>query len=136
LSDGEKCIKLHLEKSAEPNIVNENTGVPLLHATARSGNFEVLQLLLENEGIDTSLEDQECRTILHLLAGISEGKSGEKEKLLDKCLNLLLESNNIRKMNIHSKDIWENTALYIAVERGLRDRAKLLLSKGADVRVF
>jgi hypothetical protein len=29
-----------------------------------------------------------------------------------------------------------NTALYIAVESGFRDRAKLLLSKGADVKVF
>ena len=51
-------------------------------------------------------------------------------------MKLLLKSNYSRKKGIDDWDSSGNTALYIAVERGFRDRAKLLLSKGADVRVF
>jgi ankyrin repeat protein len=135
IEKSKQFVETLLDKGADPNIVNSVTDIRLLHSTARSGNFEVLKLLLEKEGTDTILEDQECRKILHWLAGICEGKTGDKEKI-DKFLNLLLESNNIRKVNIHTKDIWENTALYIAVERGFRVRAGLLLSKSADVRDF
>jgi len=74
-------VKILLDKSADPNIKNRVTGMPLIHATARSGHFEVLQLLLEKEGIDTSLKDNEKRTILHWLVGVSEEKPGDKEKI-------------------------------------------------------
>ena len=53
----------------------------LIHATARIGNFEVLQLLLEKKIIDTSLKYNKERTILHWLAGVGERKSGDKEKI-------------------------------------------------------
>jgi hypothetical protein len=68
------------------------------------------------------------------LAGVNEGKPGDKEKI-EKFFSLLLESSSIRK-DIDDRDSLGNTPLYIAVESGFRDRAKLLLSKGADVRVF
>ena len=97
--------------------------------------FEVLQLLLEKEGIDASLKDHEERTILHWLAGVTERNQGEKEKI-EKCCSLLLDSNYIRKKGIDDRDSLGNTALYITVESGFRDREKLLMSKGADVRVF
>ena len=135
MKNSKTYVKLLLDNGADPNITNRVTGMPLLHATARSGNFEVLQLLLEKGGIDISLKDNEERTILHWLGGVSEGKPGDKEKI-EKCFNLLLESNSILKNGIDDRDSLGNTALYIAVERGFRDRAKLLLSKGADVRVF
>jgi hypothetical protein len=128
-------VNILLDNGADPNITNRVTGVPLIHEAARCGNFEVLQLLLEVGGIDISLKDHEERTILHWLAGVSEGKPGDKEKI-EKCLKLLLESNYIRKKGIDDRDSLGNTPLYIAVESGFRDRAKLLLSKGADVRVF
>ena len=128
-------VILLLDKGADPNIKNRVTGMPLLHATARSGNFEVLQLLLEKEGIEKSIKDNEKRTILHWLAGVSEGKPGDKKKI-EKCFNLLLESNYIRKKDIDDRDSSGNTALYITVEKGFRERAKPLLGKGADVRVF
>ena len=55
--------------------------MPLIHATARIGNFEVLQLLLEKKIIDTSLKYNKERTILHWLAGVGERKPGDKEKI-------------------------------------------------------
>jgi ankyrin repeat protein len=128
-------VKLLLHNGADPNIRNSVTDIPLLHATARSGNFEVLQLLLEKEGIDSSLKDHEERTVLHWLAGVNEGKPGDKEKL-EKCLKVLLDSNDIWKKGVDDRDSSGKTAVYIAVESGFRDRAKLLLSKGADIRVF
>jgi len=124
-------VELLLDSGADPKIKNSVTGMPLIHATARCGNFEVLQLLLEKEG--EGLKDNEQRTILHWLARVSERKS---RKSLEDCLNRLLQSDCSWKVDTEDRDRWGNTALYIAVERGFRDRAKLLLSKGADVRVF
>jgi ankyrin repeat protein len=59
MKNRKQFVRLLLEKGADPNIKNRVTGMPLIHATARSGNFEVLRLLLEKEGIDTSLKDKE-----------------------------------------------------------------------------
>ena len=133
-----KCkefVKLLLENGADPNTQNRVTGMPLLQATAGSGNFEVLLVLLEKKGIDTDLKDNEMRRILHWLASVSERKPGDKEKI-EKCLKLHLKSNYIRKKDVDDRDSSGNTAVYIAVEGGFRDRAKLLLSKGADFRVL
>jgi ankyrin repeat protein len=127
----ERFVELLLDNGADPKIKNEVTGMPLLHETARSGNFEVLQLLLEKEG--DCLEDNEQRTILHWLARVSERKSNNG---LEDCLNRLLRPDCSWNVNTEDRDRWGNTALYITVERGFRDRAKLLLSKGADIRVF
>ena len=135
MKNRKEFVKILLDKGADPNIKNRVTGMPLIHATARSGNFEVLEVLLQKKGIDLSLKDHEERTILHWLAGVSEGKLGDKQKI-EKCFKLLLESNYIREKGIEDRDSLGNTPLYITVERGFRDRAKLLLSKGADVRVF
>jgi len=135
MKNRQQFVKILLDNGADPNITNRVTGMPLIHATARSGNFEVLQLLLEKEGIDASLKDNEKRTILHWLAGVSEGKSNDKEKI-EECFNLLPDSNYIRKKGIDDRDSLGNNPLYITVESGIRDRAKLLLSKGADFRVL
>jgi ankyrin repeat protein len=134
MKNRKKFVKLLLANGAYPNIKNHVTGMPLIHATARSGNFEALQLLLEKKRIDANLKDHEERTILHWLAGVNEGKPGDKDKI-EKCLKYLLDSNYIRK-NIDDRDSLGNTPLYITVESEFRGRAKLLLSRGADVRVF
>jgi len=133
-------VKILLDKGADPNITNRVTGMPLIHATARSGNFEVLQLLLEklqrNKEINViNLKDNEDRTILHWLARLGERKRGINRSLKH-CLNLLLHPDCRWKVDTEDRDRSRNRALYIAVERGFRYRAKLLLSKGADVRVF
>ena len=41
-----------LDSGADPNIKNRVTGMPLLHATARIGNFEVLEILLKNDNMN------------------------------------------------------------------------------------
>jgi len=69
------------------------------------------------------------------LAGVNERKSGDKEKI-EKCFKLLLNLTYIRKKGIDDRNSLGNTPLYITVESGFRDRAKLLLSKSADFRVF
>jgi len=131
----EEFVKFLLKSGADVNIKNRITGMPLLQATARCRNFEVLKILLVKKGIDTSLKDNEKRTVLHWLAGVNEGEPGDKEKI-EKCLKLLLKSKYIRKKGIDDRDSVGKTALYITVESGFRDRANLLLSKGADLRVF
>ena len=135
MKNRKEFVKILLDRGADPNIKNHVTGMPLILATARSGNFEVLQLLLEKEGTDASLKDHEERTILHWLAGVNERKPDDKAKI-EKCFHLLLDSTCIPKKDMDDPDSLGNTPLYITVESGFRDRAKLLLSKGADVRVF
>jgi len=135
LKNREKFVETLLEKGADPNIKNRVTGMPLIHATARSGNYEVLVKLLYNHKTDLSLTDNEDRTILHWLAGVSERKPGDKQKI-ENCLKLFLCWIYISKRGIDSPDSSGNSALVTAVERGFHCRAKLLLSKGADVMVF
>jgi len=136
----EKFVKLLLDNGADPKIKNRVTGVPLIHATAKSRNFELLKILLETlqkkkEINIINLMDNEERTILHWLARLNERKPEDKRSLMD-CLNLLFRPGCIWKVHTEDRDRSGNTALYTAVECGFRDRAKLLLSKGADVRVF
>jgi ankyrin repeat protein len=128
-------VELLLDKGSDPKTKNRVTDMPLIHATARSGNFEILKTLLEKEGTDTILKDSEQRTILHWLARVST-RTQEEKQTLQNCLKHLLSQDCSWNVDIEDKDRWGNTALYIAVERGFRDRAKLLLSTGADVKIF
>jgi hypothetical protein len=140
MKNRKQFVKILLDNGADPKIKNSVSGMPLIHATARSGNFEVLQLLLEilqrDKEINViNLKDNEDQTILHWLARLSERKPGVNRSLKD-CLNRLLQPDCRSKVDTEDRDRSGNTALYIAVELGFRCRAKLLLSKGADVRVF
>jgi len=128
-------MKLLLGTGADPNIKNRVTGMLLLHATTRSGNFELLEILLKKEEINISIKDYKDRTILHLLAQVREKKPGDKY-ILQNCVKVLLDNHSVTKVGIDFGDISVNTALYIALENGFRDRAKLLLNKGADISVL
>jgi ankyrin repeat protein len=132
MNNREIFVKFLLEKGADPNSKNHVTGMPLLHATARSGNFEWLKLLLEKDGIDVCLQDNEQRTILHWLAQVRERNPGDKY-ILEKCFKLIMDKHLVTRMGIDIRDVSGNTALYIALQKGFRDRAELLLSEGADI---
>jgi hypothetical protein len=135
MKDRMQFVELVLHSGANPNITNRITGMPLLHATARSGNLEVLEIFLEVKITDTSVKDNEDRTILHWLAGVSERKPGDKQRV-ENCLRLLLHEDYNLKFGIDDRDSSGNTALCTAVERGYQERATLLLINGADVMVF
>jgi ankyrin repeat protein len=49
MKNRKEFVERLLESGADPNIKNCVTGMPLLHATARSGNFEVLEMLLNKD---------------------------------------------------------------------------------------
>jgi hypothetical protein len=57
------------------------TTVPLLYATPRSGNFDLLDMFQGVNVTDTSVKDNGERTILHWLAGVSERKPGDKQRV-------------------------------------------------------
>ena len=140
MKEREKFVKFLLHQGADPDIKNYVTGVPLIHATARSGNFKLLKILLEilqkkKEINIIKLKDKEEQTILHWLARLGERKPEDKRSLTN-CFSLLLHPEGRSNVGTEDRDRLGNTALYIAVERGFRDTAKLLLSEGADVRVF
>jgi ankyrin repeat protein len=130
-----RFINLLLDSGANPNMKNCITGMPLLHTTARSGNFDLLKILLNKENIDISIKDEKDRTILHWLAQARERKPGDKD-ILEECFKLLLLKHSVLKIDIDSRDVSGNTALYVAIQSGFRDRAKLLLSEGADISLL
>ena len=129
-----KFIKLLLDMGADPNITNRVTDMPLIHATARSGNFELLEILLKEEEINISLKDSKDRTVLQCLAQVRERKPGDKF-ILENCFKVLLGKHSVMKMGIDFRDVSGNTALYIALQSGFRERVKLLLIEGADISV-
>jgi hypothetical protein len=135
MKDCTQFVKCLVESGADTNIKNRVTGLPLLHATARSGNFELLEVLLKRHKTDVNLKDNEDRTILHWWASISERKPADKHTL-ENCFKLLLDKHSVTKMSIDFRDISDNTALSTAVESGFWDRAVLLVNKGADIIVF
>jgi ankyrin repeat protein len=135
MKNRKRFVKLLLDSGADPNIKNRITDMPLLHATARSGNFDMLELLLKEDKTDVCVKDIEDRTILHWWARVSE-KEPDDKLILEYCFNFLLEKYSVTKMSVDCRDISDNTALYTAVESGFRDRAVLLLNKGADITVF
>ena len=126
----QQFVKLLLDKGADPNIRNRDTGMPLIHATARSGNLDVLKILLEHRSIDASVKDNNNKTVLHWLATVSGNNPGDKERL-DSCFKLV--QNSCKNKIIDWEDDEENTALYIAVKNEFQEGVLLLLERGADI---
>ena len=132
MKNRKKFVELLLDNGADPNIKNRVTGMPLLHATARSGNLDALKKLLKQRktAIDVSASDSKERTILHWLARVSVKNPGDKERL-DRCFKLVLDS--CEKNMINREDSDGTTALYVAVKSEFQDRVLLLLKRGADI---
>jgi ankyrin repeat protein len=128
-------VELLLNCGADPKITNRITGMPLLHATARSGNFDVLEMLLLTKAVDISLTDKDQRTILHWWALVTERKAGD-QKILAKCFKHIQQHclRHIRQYNVSviigmvNQDRFRNTPLSIAVQREFRDRIIMLLN--------
>jgi len=120
-------VKVLLDKGADVNIKNRVTGMPLLHATARSGNFDVLYLLLWRKEIDLNVKDNKDRTILHWWARVSEKNPDDKETLKN-CSDLLYFEFISNNRSFKDKDSSGSTPFSTAVDRGYSDRVVRMLS--------
>ena len=127
-----KFIKLLPDSGADPNITNRVTGRLLIHATSRSGNFELLEILLKEEELNISLKDSKDRTVLHCWAQVRERDPGDKYSL-ENCLKVFLDKHSVTKMGIDFRDVSGNTALYIPLQSGFRETVQLLLIEGAEI---
>ena len=132
MKNRKRFVELLLKNDADPDINNSVTGMHLLHATAKSGNFEVLETLLKREQVNLDLTDNTGRTILHWWAWVSERNQGDKESL-ENCFKILLQRGFGQSVRIDCKDISGKTPLCIALECDNRDGVLLLLGNGADV---
>jgi ankyrin repeat protein len=130
MENGKGFVELLLVSGADPNTKNSFTGMPLIHLTARSGNLDVLKILLEYRNVDASVTDNKNRTILHWLAKVSGKNPGDKERI-ERCFKLV--QNSCTNTIFDLKDDEENTALYIAAKSGFKDRVLLLLKRGANI---
>jgi len=126
-----KFVNKLLVRRADPKIKNRVTGMPFLHATARSGNLELLKLLLVEPRIDVNVEDREHRTILHWWARVSE-KNPDDNKKLESCFNLLLGKGFFKNGSIEDQDSSRNTPFSIDDARKNRGRIILMLDTESD----
>ena len=131
MKNRKQFVEILLDNGAGPNIKNRFTGMPLLHATARSGNFEVLKLLLKKKGIDVSLKDNKGRTILHWWARVSEKNPDDKEKL-ENCFELLHGKGFDINRCFKNKDFSRSTPFSTAVDCGNIGRVVLMLDTDID----
>jgi ankyrin repeat protein len=120
-----------LDNVADPNITNSVTGMPLLHATARSGNLELLEMLLMDERIHVNVKDSEERTILHWWVRVIE-KNPDDNKRLERCFSLIRKKRFDINTSFNEKDSSGNTPFSIAVDRKNRDRIILMLDTEPD----
>ena len=132
MKNRKQFVELLLDSGADPNIKNRVTGMPLLHATARSGNFEVLEILLKRQNLILDLKDNKERTILHWWARVRERKHGDKKRL-ENFFKHLLQVGYCSQVGIDCKDMWGITPLCTAIVHQNRDRVIMLLRNGADV---
>jgi hypothetical protein len=120
-----------LQIGADPNNKNCATGITLIHATARSGNLEMLEMLLKEETTNVNVKDNEDRTILHWWARVSE-KNPDDKKRLENCFNLILKKSFHEERSFKDKDSSGNTPFSTAVDREYRDRIILMLDTDTD----
>jgi len=118
-----------LQIGADPNTKNQFTSMPLIHATAKSGNLVVLEMLLGEKKTDMKVKDNEGRTILHWWARVSEKNPDDKEKLVN-CFKCILEKRFESNRSFKDKDHSGSTPFSTAVRRGYSDRVMLMLDTG------
>jgi ankyrin repeat protein len=116
---------------ADPNTKNRVTGMPLVHATARGGNLELLEMLLKKYRIDVTVKDSEQRTILHWWARVSENNPDDSKRL-ESCFTSLLQKDFDIKRRVEDQDSSRNTPFSIAVDHKYRDRILLMLDTESD----
>jgi len=131
MKNRKRFVEYLLVVGANPNTKNRVTGMPLIHATARSGNLELLEMLLMENRIDVNVKDNEHRTILHWWARVSEKNPNDKEKL-GSCFSLLLDKGFLKNGSIEDQDSSGNTPFSIAVAREYRDRIIMMLDTDND----
>ena len=136
MKNRQQFVETLLMMGADPNIKNPVTGMTVLHATARSENLELLELLLNRDKIDVSVKDNEHRTILHWWARVSE-KNPDENKRLERCFKLILQKKFGKKRfqknrSFKDKDSSGNTPFSFAVDRKYRDRILLMLDTIPD----
>jgi hypothetical protein len=131
MKNRQRFVEHLLVIGADPNTKNRVTEMPLLHATARSGNLELLETLLLENRIDVNVKDSEQRTILHWWAWVSEKNPKDKE-ILDICFNLLIDKGFFKNGSIEDQDSSGNTPFSTVVAREHRDRIILMLNTDND----
>jgi ankyrin repeat protein len=116
--------RLLLENGAEVNIQDNDNQTPLLLAMEQN-RFKLARILLDH-GADANAEKNCGKTSLHLL---SKSRIRDEDKVLD-TLRLLLEHGAV----VNRRGVYNQTPLYIAMERDWFKFARILLDHGANAR--
>lgn len=117
VSDMPEVAELLIERGADVNARDPETGYAPLHWAASQGNTEVAEMLI-SKGADVKAVDNLGRTPLHAAAACDY--SAVAAMLIEK------------GADVDARDKFGNTPLHLAASSGSDLTAKLLLDKGAD----
>ena len=145
----DKAVPADLEDCASKAECKDKDGQEI-HAAAKSGNIEIIGLLL-SRGFEVDSRDEKCTTPLMYTA--LNGHEGAFQMLIQNGADPSLKSNKgfsllhsaahggntsiINKLlslglDVDLKDLYGKTPLIIAIEKNNSDAVKLLLSKGVQ----
>ena len=116
-------VKLLLDKGADVNEKEVNTGITALWIASQNGHADVVKLLLD-KGADINVKRIDTETTALWMAS-QNGHTEVVKLLLDKSPEIDLEKPNTDGV----------TALWIASQDGHAEVVKLLLDRGVDVNV-
>ncbi len=143
-------VKVLLTNGANVNAQDESLMTPLHYAAGRV-HLEIIDLLINRNGIDLEKKDIHGRTPLHVAAQfgsipavqalIKVFNINAKDKYNRTPLHLAIHGENLpiveillnHKTDINSSDIENTTPLHLAVNRGNKAIVKLLLDHGANL---
>lgn len=107
------------------NLKTDSGDAPLILA-ARHGHSQIIELLLQQDGITTAVTDRHKMTAIHHSA-----KNGHNRSL-SLLLKHALKDGNV----INAQDALQRTALMLAAEHGHIESVEALIKAGADVNVL
>jgi len=114
-----EAVQLFLEHDADIALRNDK-GRTALHQASQRGHFDIIRLILDNNGANVDARDDDGSTPLLLAVSEAEALSGA-ELLLDHGADIEKQNNN------------GQTALHLVSQRGRLDFMQLLLDRGAIV---
>eukprot|EP01060_Flectonema_neradi_P010467 TRINITY_DN17561_c0_g1_i1.p1 TRINITY_DN17561_c0_g1~~TRINITY_DN17561_c0_g1_i1.p1 ORF type:complete len:427 (+),score=79.56 TRINITY_DN17561_c0_g1_i1:53-1333(+) len=143
----EECVELLLAAGADPSARSLTRSTPL-HIAIRSGNIEIAELLLQQDGVQVDATDYSSSTPLHLSSYTDnvratillilhsctiDARNNQGQTPLHTALSVDVAAKLIEsKADVNARTDLGETPLHLAARQGNIDLSRLLIANGAD----